>query len=236
SLGGYRRGGRSIHQETLEESSGAVIKRAEYAHSITRIGAPGGADSKHAALAHTRWHFDGRLIKVLELWNRHSVEGRLLLKNHDELVRKSCRGGHCQIGAARSLLSELKRTVMRDDYFDVNGFALRSCHSDGTAPSICDLPSGRHTDRGALVGRSVGLQLNWHGCGGRRLRPSGGNDWNSEGDQDHRHGGDPQRFHGIADLHGLGPSDLVLGTLPCTGSGQREFCSVQGPGGRCRVA
>ena len=41
--------------------------------------------------------------------------------------------GMVKSGAVGALLPELKRTVMRDDYFDVNGFALRSCHSDGAA-------------------------------------------------------------------------------------------------------
>jgi hypothetical protein len=145
---------------------------------------------------------DRRRIKVLELWNWPSDERLLLLKYHDEFVRKLCRGGHRQTDAAGALLSELKWAVIRDDYFDVHSFALRSCHIDVTAAGIYDLPSVRHAGRDALVGRSVGPQWDLGGNGQGRLRASGGNDWDFEEDQDHHHGGDPQRSHGLADLHG----------------------------------
>src|ERR1019366_1336067 len=106
---------------------GVGRERTEYAHSFCRRGGPEEVDSKHSALAHICRHLNRRCVDEFDLCNWLSGERLFLLKKHDELVTQLCRGGHRHKRGPWALLSQLKRTIVRDEYIsEVDGFALWS--------------------------------------------------------------------------------------------------------------
>jgi hypothetical protein len=60
---------------------------------------------------------------------------------------------------------------------------------------------------------------------------SGDNGGKTEDDRDHRHGGDPQKFHGIAYLHVKSPLSLIFwGSCFAWGMSHGDLARVSGSG------